>query len=93
MDYATFRAKLLQVLAEEDRLPGPAHRNLSEVLDDHGFPAPPDPEWLHHALSDFLEDGIIQLESFALTHTPGEPVLYALTLRGMEQAQAGTAAG
>ncbi|MGC2857649.1 hypothetical protein ACM64Y_19435 [Novispirillum sp. DQ9] len=84
-DYAAFKQALLRVMAEEDRLPGPAHRTLSEVVEDHGLEIP-DAEWLHHAVVDFCETGLIQLDGYSLVPNPGEPILYCITLHGLERA-------
>lgn len=87
-DYQAFKDRLLDMLAEEDKLPGPAHRNLDEVIDDHLFQRPADADWLHHAVVDFCEAGIVQLEGHDLLPNPGEPVCYALTLEGLNRAGA-----
>lgn len=87
-DFAAFKERLLAMMAEEDKLPGPAHRNLDEVIDDHLFQRPADPEWLHDALVDFCDRGLIQLDGYDLLPTPGEPVLYCITLEGLNRAGA-----
>ncbi len=83
-DFTAFKKALLRVMAEEDRLPGPMHRNLAEVVEEHGLEVP-DTDWLHHAVVDFCETGLIQLDGYDLVPNPGEPILYALTLHGLER--------
>lgn len=85
--FPAYRSSLLAVLAAEDRLPGPAFRTLSEVVEDHGL-TEPEAGWLLRAAGEFCDDGLIQLEDHTLTVSPGVPVTYALTLLGLEQAGA-----
>lgn len=83
--FSDYRSSLLAVLAAEDRLPGPAFRTLSEVVEEHGL-AEPEAGWLLRAAGEFCDEGLIHLEDHALTVAPGAPVTYALTLLGLEQA-------
>lgn len=86
-DFAAFKDALLRTMAEEDRLPGPPHRDLAEVMDEHGV-TEPEAGWAFRAATEFCEQGLIQLDEHRIAPVEGEPIVYAITLHGLERAGA-----